>query len=133
LTIEDKAKIEADLPFPGNNVQKLLTLLKTVYPGEATKISQISSDNITRALLWIRNKEEHLAISAWPIPSYVHIEKEKMPSEANSPIGLLNTELAVSTNNYIIDILKYLYDLDTQKKDYWQYERLESYRIHFTI
>lgn len=133
LTPDQKAKVEADLPFPGNNVCRLLEILATAYPAEKRKIESIGNSENIKLLLWIRNKEEHVAVSAWPLPSCVHTDRAKLPSDSAGSVGVLDIPLAVQLHNFGIDVFRFLYDLDPKDVSDWQYDQLEQHRIHCTV
>lgn len=133
LSAEEKARIEADLPFPGNNIAKLLGILARAYPPHAAAIEGIANSVDLKVLLWVRNKDEHLAMSAWPMPSYVHTEKLRLPSEDAGSISALSISLAVQLHNFAIDTFRLTYDIDPQDVSQWQYDSLERYRIHCTV
>lgn len=133
LSIIQKAQIEQDLPKPGNNLTKLFDLLSVAYPSEKTKIELMRDKSEVRALLWVRNKDEHIAISAWPFPSYVHTDKNRLPSESSNCFSILDITLAVRLNSFVIDAIKLIYDLDPDDVNQWHYEDLEKHRIQVTI
>ena len=133
LSPDQKALIEEDLPFPGNNLKKLLGFLAEAYPHESTRILGLKESNNVKMLLWIRNKEEHIATASWPLPSYVHVVKTKLPSDRVGHLAELNIPLAVNLLNFAIDLLKFMYDLDPRDVDEWHYQQLEHHRIHCTV
>ncbi len=133
LSPDQKSRIEADLPLPGNNLTKLLGFLAEAYPHEIAKILGLRESNNVKMLLWIRNKEEHIATASWPLPSYIHVDKTKLPSDCIGHLAELNVPLAVTLLNFAIDLLKIIYDLDPKDVGEWHYRRLEHYRIHCTV
>jgi hypothetical protein len=133
LTPDQKARIEADLPSPGNNLVRLLKFLIRAYPEQTDKLKDVMNSGNTKMLVWIRNKEEHIALAMWPINRYVHTDKNKLPSESEGHMAVLNVPLAVQLLNYGIDLLKLIYDLDPKDVSDWQYEVLEQHRVHCTV
>jgi hypothetical protein len=133
ITRDQKAHIEADVPIPGNNLVRLLDILVEAYPGQTEKLNCIKDSNNMKMLVWIRNKEEHIAVAMWPINSYVHTDKSKLPADAQGHIAMLRVPLAVQLLNYAIDLLKLIYDLDPTEVSDWQYEALERHRLHLTV
>lgn len=133
LSSDQKAKIEADLPKPGNNLQKLFDQLLTAFPNQVQPITALRESKKTKQLLWIRNKEEHLATAAWPIPSLVHTDPTLMPDTRHPDADELGVPLAVDLNNFVVDTLKFLYDLDATEVKGWHYDQLEHFRIHATV
>ncbi len=90
LSADQKAHIELDLPRPGNNLLKLTDFLCEAYPNQASKVKFFKNDDKLKMLLWIRNKEEHIALAAWPMRSYVHTDKTKLPSDSAGHLGVVN-------------------------------------------
>ncbi|MCX7564591.1 hypothetical protein OS176_13815 [Xanthomonadaceae bacterium XH05] len=133
LSAEEKARIEADLPFPGNNVVKLLGLLARAYPAHAIAIENVADSVELKVLLWVRNKDEHLAMSAWPMPSYVHTDKTRLPSDSVGSVDIIGVPLAVQLHNFAIDVFRLMYDIDPKDVGEWQYDRLERQRLHCTV
>lgn len=133
LSPDQKARIEADLPLPGNNLTKLLGFLTEAYPHENTRILELIGNNNVKMLLWIRNKDEHIATASWPLPSYVHVDKTKLPSDSVGCLAELNIQLAVDLLNFTIDLLKFIYDLDPSDVAEWHYWQLDYHRIHHTV
>jgi hypothetical protein len=133
LSSDKKAQIEIDLPLPGNNLKKLLSFLGEAYPHENTRILDFMGSNNINMLLWIRNKEEHIATTFWPLPSYVHVDKTKLPSDKVGHLAELNVPLAVDLMNFAIDLLKFIYDLEPKDVDKWHYWQLDQHRIHCTV
>jgi hypothetical protein len=133
LTADQKARIEADLPSPGNNLVRLLEFLIEAYPEQKDRLNSIKDGDNVKMLLWIRNKEEHIALAMWPINSYVHSDKKKLPSDAEGRIAVLGVPLAVDLLNDGIDLLKLIYDLDPKGVSEWQYDVLEQHRFHCTV
>lgn len=133
LSPGQKAQIKDDLPSPGYNLTKLLGFLAEAYPHESIKILGLRGSNNIKMLLWIRNKEEHIAMASWPLPSYVHVDKNRLPSDSVGNLAKLSVPLAVDLLNYAIDLLKYIYDLDPNNVDEWHYRQLERHRIHCTV
>lgn len=133
LSADMKARIANDLPLPGFNIRKLTEVLCDAYPSYAVTIRTFIDRDELKMLVWIRNKDEHLATASWPQGSYVHTQPQKMPSDAHGHAAELSVPLAVDLLNYCIDFLKLIYDVDPKKIDEWQYERLDSYRIHHTV
>lgn len=133
LSLDQKARIEADLPFPGNNLEKLVKYLLEAYPQQASQILAFRGSNKLKMLLWVRNKEEHIAMAKWPIRSYVHIDTTKLPSDEAGYIAELTVPLAVELLNFGIDLLKMIYDLDPKSVSEWHYRQLEQHRIHCTV
>jgi hypothetical protein len=129
LTTEQKARIELDAP-PGRNLLQLVDLLAEVYPADAQRITFIGKCNEIAMLLWVRNKEEHLAVAAWPAQSYVHVDRHKLPSEMDGAVGELGRQLLVDANNKAIDLLSLIYDLCAFEVKQWHYDRLDDYRLH---
>ena len=133
ISPDQKAQIESDLPLPGNNLAKLIDLLVVAYPHESPRIRDLRDGNNVKMLLWIRNKEEHIAMALWPLPSYVHVDKNRLPSDSVGNHAELNVRLAVDLLNFAIDLLQFIYDLDPQNVDEWHYRQLEHHRIHYTV
>ena len=133
LTALQKAQIEEDLPFPGNNLAKLFDFLSVAYPSEQSRILALRDSQSAKLLLWIRNKEEHIAIAAWPLPSYVHTDKGKLPSDPSRAVAILGVPLAVEVNGFVVDVLKCIYDLDPEDVQGWHYEQIERFRIKATV
>jgi len=133
LSAGQKALIEADLPIPGNNLLKLVDYLSKAYPQQVAKVQRFQGDNKLQLLLWIRNKEEHLAHALWPMRSYVHTDKAKLPTDSTGHVAELTVPLAVDCLNFCIDFLRLIYDLDPKDIGQWQYEALERYRIHASV
>jgi hypothetical protein len=133
LSQEQKARIEEDLLFPGNNLFKLMDYLLEAYPEVDSRILGFRNNDMLKMLMWIRNKEEHIAVVTWPIRSFVHIDKTKLPSDEEGHIAELTVPLAIELLNFGIDLLKMIYDLDPERVDMWHYQRLEQYRIHCTV
>lgn len=133
LSPDQKAHIEADLPLPGNNLQKLADYLLEAYPQHGSQILGFKDSDKLKMLLWIRNKEEHIAMAAWPIRSYAHIDKAKLPSDEVGHVAELTVPLAVELLNFGIDLLKMMYDLDPKNVSGWHYYQLEKHRIHCTV
>lgn len=131
LTVTQKALIEIDEPT--QSLRQLVELLIKAHPAEAHQIRVIGMGDHVRALMWLRNKGEHLAVSAWPINSYVHAERDKLPSDPTSCIGVLGTDLLIEMNNCAIDLLTLIYDLCPADVRPWHYERLNDYRLHKTV
>lgn len=133
LSPDQKARIEADLPLPGNNLPRLLDYLIEAYPQHESRILGFRESDKLKMLLWIRNKGEHIAWAAWPIGSYVHTDKAKLPSEEVGHVAELTVPLAVELLNFGIDLLKMIYDLDPKSVGDWHYQQLERHRIHCTV
>lgn len=131
LTPNQKARIQIDEPT--NNLLQLVDFLAKAHPGDAQKIIALGMCDHIRALMWLRNKEEHLAVSAWPINSYVHTDRDKLPSDTKGSIAMLGTDLLIETNNRAIDLLTLIYDLCPADVRQWHYERLDEYRLHKTV
>lgn len=133
LSLEQKALIEEDLPFPGNNLLKLMNYLLVAYPKANSRILGFRDSDKLKMLMWIRNKEEHIALVTWPLRSYVHMDKKKLPSDVEGNVAELTVPLAIELLNFGIDFLKMIYDLDPESVDEWHYQQLEQHRIHCTV
>lgn len=129
LTRDHKAKIELDAP-PGYNLMRLVDVLCEAHPEQSQNISAIGKANELRMLLWVRNKEEHLAVAAWPARSYAHVEPSKLPGDPNGRIGELNVPLLIEVHNKAIDLLSLIYDLCPAEVKRWHYDRLDENRLH---
>lgn len=132
LSADQKARIEADLPLPRNHLEKLLDFLSDAYSGNREKVLTFSDDDRIKILRWIRNKEEHIAWAAWPLPSCVHVDMRKLPTDREGRVAELGVPLACDLLNFSIDVLKLIYDLDPSEVGEWHYDQLERHRIHCT-
>lgn len=132
LSTDLKAHITLDAPPPGYNLMRLVDLLGQAHPQHTPQINAIGKSNEIKLLLWVRNKEEHLAVAAWPVNSYAHTDPGKLPSDAEGSIGDLNVRLLHDALNKAIDLLTLIYDLSPADVKPWHYERLDEYRLHFT-
>ena len=133
LSVEQKARIAVDLPKPGNNLLKLADHLCEAYPQQAAKVELFKNNDKLKMLLWLRNKEEHIAVASWPMRSYVHTDNAKLPSECAEHVAELTIPLAVDILHFCLDFLKLIYDLDPKDVREWHYEVLNNFRIHCTV
>lgn len=84
-------------------------------------------------LRWLRNKEEHLPITSWPLNSYIHADRAKHPANKIGMRAELSVDSAVRMLHFCIDFLRMLYDVYDKNIAQWQYDELERFRIHSTV
>jgi hypothetical protein len=130
LPVDTKAQIEVDEPT--QNVGHLAGHLLMAYPESADRLQGVAEHEYLKMLMWLRNKEEHLPVAAWPMKSFVHISRDKLPGEATGAYAELTVQLATRMQNFCVDFLKAIYDVCGRDIEEWQYNRLDEYRIHCT-
>lgn len=86
-------------------------------------------DSIINKVIWLRNKEEHIGIAKWPIPSYIHDNLKLNPEHPNDNYEILNYEFLITLNHTTIEYLLFLLDIDPLTKESWEYRVIENYFI----
>lgn len=121
--------IKTNPPEKKYNLKKFFGLLIKAIPDRSIEIDIFLNDHQSffKELIWLRNKEEHISVTAWPVPSHIHIDTKKYPKDRSDKT--LNYFYLKEINNQVIDILRFLLDIDPIAKDEWEYQEIENLRI----
>lgn len=131
LSAKTKAEIEIDEPT--KNLRKLAELLLTAYPERLADLEPLVKSDYVDMLMWLRNKQEHLPITSWPLKSYIHADRTKHPENPAGMRAELTVESAARMLHFCIDFLRMLYDVCDKDLARWHYDELERFRIHCTV
>jgi hypothetical protein len=128
-----KVKAQIELDEPTHSLSQLSIHLLSAYPSEGVRLKPLIDHDYIRMLVWLRNKDEHLPISAWPLQSYIHTARHKRPDDSADAHAELTVEVATLMHNFSVDFLGAIYDVCGRDIGDWQHDRLEAHRIHCTV
>jgi hypothetical protein len=128
-----KVKAQIELDEPSHNLSQLCIHLLSAYPNEGARLKPLVEHDYIKMLVWLRNKEEHLPVSAWPLRSYVHTARDKRPDDLAGAYAELTVGVATLMHNFSVDFLKAIYDVCGRDIEDRQHNLLEAHRIHCTV
>lgn len=112
------------------NVKNIFDYLKRAYPSKQAMIDlcYIGNQDLIKRLWWVRNKQEHILYSQWPINAKVFDDLSKDPDDSSVPPDRLNADFIKKVNNLAVDIYRLIIDLRPTPPDQWQYSSVEQFR-----
>ncbi|TGM68652.1 hypothetical protein EHQ94_07010 [Leptospira meyeri] len=117
LNTDRKNDIENDELYLKLNLESIIyDHFLEALPTLSQKNKDLLNRNKTtiKQIRYLRNKSEHVILNKWPIPSYVHIDQKKIPSElSNIPLDL---KWIKNCFNISVDLIKnILYELEKKE------------------
>jgi hypothetical protein len=112
------------------NIKNLFGYLKTAYPAKSPVIDEFYSTNksLIERVWWVRNKQEHIIYSCWPVNAKIFEDLDKNPDNPDPALDNLNSDFVKRVNNLSVDICTLIIDLRPGAQDSWQYYSVEQFR-----
>jgi len=112
------------------NIKNLFEYLKTAYPSKKSQIEEfyLLNNSLINRVWWIRNKQEHILFSQWPMNSKIFEDLSKNPGDSDIAPDNLNTDFIKRVNNLSVDVYKLIIDLKPDSEDQWYDDELERFR-----
>ncbi|BDA80217.1 hypothetical protein LPTSP3_g31470 [Leptospira kobayashii] len=119
LPNKEKQTVALDPPGKNLNIEKIIyEILPSAFShlSEKTKQLILASQLDIKQIRFIRNKSEHLILNKWTIPSFVHTELNKLPSEYSSiPFNHQWVKKMMNTSSKILE--SFLLDFGYEQKN----------------
>ncbi len=112
------------------NITNIFEYLRIAYPSKISLIDSFYSSNLNmiRRVWWVRNKQEHILYSQWPLNAKVFEDPAKDPNDLSPAPDNLNFDFIKRVNNLSVDICKLIIDLRPGTQERWQYSSIEQFR-----
>lgn len=119
LSNAEKQIVALDPPGKNLNIEKIIfEISPSAFSHLSKKTNQLilESQLDIKQIRFIRNKSEHLISNKWTIPSFVHTELNKLPSEYSSiPFNHQWVKKMMNTSSKILEA--FLLDFGYEQKD----------------
>ena len=108
----------------------MLLYLKIAYPVKTPIINAfyLANQNIIKRVWWVRNKQEHIIYTQWPLNAKIFENLNNNPNDSCLAPDNLNFDFIKRVNNLAVDSYKLIIDLQLGQQEQWQYNSIEHFR-----
>jgi len=131
LTSQDKQLIKKDnIKGKSLNIKTIFKYLMKAYPAKSSKIDDfyLTNKSLIERVWWVRNKQEHVLYSHWPMNAKIFEDWNKNPDDRDPAPDNLNSDFVKRVNNLSVDVCRLIIDLRPGKQDSWRYNAVEQFR-----